>query len=164
MRTRALSFLLVFPLLFSALFLVSCRKSETPYQKLLSFGEKYPLPAGKIYDSTASEGEENTLDPLLLAALFGDGTDEREDIVSFALFLGSSLSDPYEMGIVLAPDPEAARELCGLFTHRLNILSASPYVSEDAKAGAFIRQYGRWAVYAMLPDNPKAERVLDSLF
>ena len=164
MCRRALSFLLVFPLLFSALFLVSCRKSETPYQKLLSFGEKYQLPAGKIYHSAAQEGEAAYLDPLLLTALFGEGADEREDIVSLALFLGSSLSAPYEMGIVLAPDPEAAKEVCGLFTHRLSVLSASPYVGNEAKAGAFVRQYGRWAVYAMLPDNPKAERVLDSLF
>lgn len=164
MKIRTISFLLLFPLLLSAFCLVSCGENVTPYEKLLSFGEKYPLPAGRMYDSTASTDEQTHLSPALLFALFGKENDQSEDILSFALFLGTSLSSPYEMGVVLSPDPEAAKEVCVLFSHRLSLLAASPRVDQTAQETAFVRQYGRWAVYVILPDNAKAERILDSLF
>ena len=151
-------------LVISLLCLPSCGDTLSPYERLVAFSEVYPLPAGRLYDSQAVEGEDAYLDPLLFLSLYGEAVDDREDIASYALFLGTSLSHPWEAGVFLSPDREAAEEVVGMLHFRIQMVGSLSYGEGLTVHNTFIRQYGEWVVYGILPDGEKAARTFDRAF
>lgn len=151
-------------LVISLLCLPSCGDIPSPYDRLLAFSEVYPLPPGRLYDSQAQEGEDTYLDPMLFLSLYGEAVDDREDIVSYALFLGTSLSHPWEVGVFLSPDREAAGEIVGMLHFRIQMVVSLSYGEGLTDNNTFIRQYGEWVVYGILPDAEKACRTFDRAF
>ena len=158
-------FICIILLLLSSPFLSACGKTGTPSEILATFAERYPLPAGQFYDSSAQEGETGYFDPDLFGVIFGreDGGDDREDVATFSLFLGSSLTQACETGVFLCHDAESALEVVGMLKSRIDLVKRLAGADTAFCEGAFVRRYGKWVVYAILPDNPKAARTFDRL-
>ncbi len=143
---------------------VGCGEKKTPYEYLEEFSHLYPLPAGRIYDSLAEEGAETYLDPAIFALLYArDGWgDDREDIYRFSIFLGTSSTHIYEMGIFECYDGDGADEVLGLVNTRLSLLLKSGVEADmTAVTDAKVAMFGKTVVYVVLPDNEKAIRVLE---
>ena len=145
---------------------VGCGEQVSPYEHLETFATLYPMPAGRYYDSTAEEHQNTYLDPAVFTLLYGRDTtgDDREDIRRFALFLGTSSTHVYEMGIFECYDRDGANEVLGLIETRLSLI-ASSHTGADltALADARLALFGKTVVYVVLPDNPKAIRVLERM-
>ena len=143
---------------------IACGEGKSPYEYLEDFSHLYPLPAGRMYDSEAGEGEETYLDPAIFTLLYGrDGWgDDREDIDRFSLFLGTSSTHIYEMGIFECYDRDGANEILGLVNTRLSLLIKSNVDADmSAVMGAQVAMFGKCVVYVVLPDNEKAMRVIE---
>ncbi len=164
MKKRLVSCCLLFTLCVVPL-LASCGKELPSGEALAAFGQAYPLPAGTLYHSAARQGEEGYMDPRLFHWLYGreDGTNDREDVAEFSLFLGSSLSSVYETGVFISPDGDGAKEVMGMLHARIQMVKETPHVDASAAEGAFVAKYGKTVVYAILPDNPKAKRVWERI-
>lgn len=144
--------------------LPACGRAPSPIETLEAFAAAYPLPAGRLYDSEAEEGDPRYLSPTLFAAFLSrsPSDDDREDVRRFALFLGSSSSVISEMGIFECPDREAAEEVFGCLRTRIDLCrrgAGGASVPDDPH----LCIYGRTVVYTLLPDNAKAARVLSRL-
>ena len=164
MKRRGAFLCIILLLLFSP-HMSACKQTATPREILTLFCERYPLPAGQVYHSDAEAGEAGYFDPDLFAVLFGreDGGDDREDVVSFSLFLGSALTVACETGVFLCPDSESAAEVVGMLKNRIALVGASTVTDTSFCQDAFVSRYGKWVVYGILPDNPKAVRTFDRL-
>lgn len=131
------------------------------------FADRYPLMAGTLYDSEAGEGKAEYLPPELFHALYSrpDGSDDREDIVSCVLYLGSSGTVWFEMAIFRCCDRAAVDEvasLCLLRCEAVRQMRGTP-VGLEAAEKPVIRIYGTLLVFLALPDNAYAQRVIDRI-
>ncbi len=140
--------------------LVGCGRTKSPWDAMREFAHLYPLPAGRMYDSTADISRAEYLPPELYAALYArpDQSDDREDVLRFALFLGTSPDYIYEMGVFECPDRDAAYEIVGIVRTRLAMLSSLEGADSSAVGDAAVMLFGSTVVYTVLPDNPKAAR------
>lgn len=84
------------------------------------------LPAGKIYSSSAKEGEEEYLPDTLLASLLGDGKQLPlfDSWIDCALFLPSS-NHPCQIIAILCDTPTSAKDTARLLSRRLNALRSA---------------------------------------
>ncbi len=148
-----------------AVSLVGCGGVQTPQEVMKEFASLYPMPPGRVYVSNAREGEAGYLPREVYTLLYGreSGGDDKEDVEEYAIFLGSSLTCVYEMGIFLCPDKDSAYEMLGTLEGRLATLRATPLTDTSATRDAFLGIYGRVVVYTVLPDNQKAAHVLGRL-
>ncbi len=100
-------------------------KPPTPCRDILSaiMTAEIGLPAGKIYDMRAAEGEREFLPERLLSTLYGDGKTPpmREGWLDIALFL--PLSDhPCEFAVILCDSDDTARDTARLLLCRLDLI------------------------------------------
>lgn len=148
------------------LLLAGCQERASPAEYLSAFSSAYPMPPGRYYDSEAGEESDAYLPPAVFDALFvrSPGDDDREDLGRFALFLGTSLDEVYEMGIFECPDRDCAREVMGCLETRLALLRREERADAGAAKDANLLLFGRTVVYTVLPDNAKAARILERLF
>ncbi len=118
-----------------------------------------PIGAGVIYDSTLPENHEQHLDPLLFEVLYAraDGSDDREDIASAALFLGGSSAAHREIGIFACRGNDSAREVAALCRARAALLA------EMSDSPPRVLIYGETVILLAIPDPAPAVRLLDRL-
>ncbi len=143
-------------------FSVSCKETPTPRHTMELFISRYPLPTGRIYYSDANEHEDTYLSGArfeLLYARSGGGSD-REDIQSFALFFGTSLSEVSEFGIFSCPDRDAAFEVVGMLQRRIDTIRRMTASDTSHAADARVELYGSTVVYTVLKNNTAAIRTL----
>ena len=167
MKKRLLAFTLSLILLAAATgSLTACGKKKSPREYLAAFAAAYPMPAGRFYNSEVGEEHAEYLPATLFDALFrrSEGDDDREDIRRAALFVGTSLTEIYEMGIFECPDKDCALEIIGCLETRLALLRSETCADASAARDAAILLFGRTVVYVVLPDNAKAVRTLERLF
>lgn len=81
------------------------------------------LPAGKIYSSSAKEGESDYIPPSLINSLFGEGGRIAllDGWLDYAFFMPSS-SHPCEFVAILCDTPSTAKDTARLLCHRLNTI------------------------------------------
>ena len=138
----------------------------TPRDLYDAFSARYPLMPHVLCDSEAGEGEDGYLSPADFTLLFGreDGSDDREDIVSFLLCLGSSGTVFYELGFFRCVDRAAACEVEGLCLHRCEtVRKMRGEVDLSAAEEPLVLRYGTLVLYLALPDNDRAEAVLSKI-
>ena len=104
--------------------LTSCTKSNlTPCREILGalVDAEVGLPAGKIYDMRATEGEDEYLSKSLLCALFGNGNmpTVRGAWIDCALFLSLG-SHPCEFAVFLCNSHDAAQDTARLLCSRID--------------------------------------------
>ena len=163
MRKAAVCFLLLAILLSFA----GCRNDRiTPRALYDAFSGRYPMMPHVLCDSEAKPGEDGYHSPADFTLLFGreDGSDDREDIVSYLLCLGASGTVFYELGFFRCVDRAAAREVEGLCLHRCeSVRRMRGEVDVSASEDPLVLRYGTLVVYLALPDNARAEAVLSRL-
>jgi hypothetical protein len=159
---RAFAALLLFLLLLG---LLSCGRIDTASPRALfeSFSARYGLMPGNLYDSEVGEEDPAYLPPALFRSLYArpDGSDDREDIRSCVLYLGSSGTVWYEMAIVRCRDRSAAEEvasLCLLRCETVREMRGAPTSTEAAEEPTVLIR-GSLVFFFALPDNAKAERI-----
>lgn len=144
--------------------LCSCGHYASPDQIFSDFTEKYALPTGKVYRTSAGEADETYLSHEQFRVVYArpDGSDDWEDIESCVLWQGTSLHYVYEMGVFLCKDGDAAESVVLMCQNRLKlILSMRSYADTTAGDTAVIRVSGRMVVMMVLPDNALAKKCLD---
>ena len=146
----------------------SCGRGErTPRDLYAAFGAKYPLPPHLVFDSEAGQNDAEYLSDADFKLLFGraDGSDDREDVASFVICLGSSGRVFYECGFFRCVDLAGAREvenLCLLRCDTVRRMRAEVDVS--AAVEPVVIRRGAWVFYFALPDNALAKDVLRRVF
>ncbi len=149
-------------ILILCLLVTNCGGRLSPNDAITAFCARYPLPAGRIYHSDAEAYDDTYLSSARFDLLYAreDGGSDREDIQSFALFFGTSLTKVSEMGIFLCPDRDAAYEVAGMLHRRIDTVrrmsAADTSYAEDAR----VELYSNYVVYTVLPDNSAALRTL----
>ncbi len=145
--------------------LSSCRTPLSPKNAMEAFAKDYPLPCGTLYFSESPARDPSHPDDQLFSLLYAspDGSDDREDIMEYAIFLGASLTYACEAGIFLCPDSESASEVMGMLSSRIFFVSNTKETDTTFCKDAFVKRYGRQVVYAILPDNQKALRIWDKI-
>ena len=163
MKKAAVCFLLLAFLLSFA----GCGNDRTTPRKLYAaFAARYPMMPHVLCDSEAGAGEDGYHSPADFTLLFGreDGSDDREDIVSYLLCLGASGTVFYELGFFRCVDRAAAREVEGLCLSRCEtVRRMRGEVDLSAAEEPLVLRYGTLVVYLALPDNDRAEAVLRRL-
>ena len=104
--------------------LTSCTKSNlTPCREILGalVDAEVDLPAGKIYDMRAAEGDAEYLSDSLLSALYGNGKlpPVASSWVDCALFLSLG-SHPCEFAVFLCDSHDAAQDTARILCSRLD--------------------------------------------
>ena len=140
-------------LLFSLIFLVSCKKTMSAYEIAHSFCEAYPLES-KVYSSLRTQDEEGYIDDEMLTALYGT-TDLATD--EFALVLYGKVNIVREFGVFITRNSDERMKITKLATDRISFLSSF------AKGEGFIKKYRNVTVYGFVEDAARAEGLLDSL-
>ncbi|MBE6548383.1 MAG: hypothetical protein E7667_05870 [Ruminococcaceae bacterium] len=106
----------------------SCAESTASAEDVLSamVHTEPSLPSGKIYLSTAAEGEKQYTPQSLLASLYGGGSApiEQSEWVEFAIFL-SSAHHPCEFAVFLCQSAQSASDTAKMLCRRLDTLKAS---------------------------------------
>ncbi|MFA5561830.1 MAG: hypothetical protein WDA00_04240 [Eubacteriales bacterium] len=146
--------------------LCGCGKVVSGTRTFDTFRVKYRLPAGLTYDSAAAEWESGYLTRETFERLYArpDGSSEWEDIESCVIFLGASLDVTYEMGIFVCLDRAKAEEVAKMCYQRIDIIrSVRSYTDAGPAEDAIVKIYGTTVVLFVLPDNEKAERVMDRI-
>ena len=153
-------------LLCLSLLLSSCGHYLPPDNLFDSFSQRYPLPPGKVFRTSAAEGEEGHLSLATFRQIYArpDGSDDFEDIEECTLWHGISMYAVYEMGIFLCRDGDSARSVYLMCQNRLRFLkSFQSYANTEAVESAVIYLSGRMVVFLVLPDNATAQRIIDRL-
>lgn len=151
-------------LLFAFLFLPSCGKTGASPRKVYdAFIASYPMPPHLTFDSEAGQGDADYLSDADFNLLFSraDGSDDREDIASFVLCLGSSGKVFYECGFFRCVNIAGAREVEGLCLMRCEtVRRMRAEVDVSAACDPVVLRRGVWVFYFALPDNDLARDVL----
>ena len=153
-------------LLTLSLGLSSCTHYPHPNDLFSDFCERYPLPQGKVFRSTAAEGEDDYLSHTLFRKIYArpDGSDDLDDIESCVVWHGVSLYAVYEMGIFFCKDGDCAKSVYLMCENRLRFLkSFQSYANTEAVDNAVIYLSGRMVVFLVLPDNATAKRIIERL-
>lgn len=140
-------------LLFSLIFLTSCRKTVRAEDIALSFCEGYPLEA-KVYSSLSIQGEEGYIDGKMLTALYGIS---ELTVDEFALVLYGKVSTVREFGVFITKNSDDRMEIIELATNRINFLSSF------AEGEGFVKKYRTVMVYGFVDNASRAEGLLDGL-
>lgn len=84
------------------------------------------IPAGRIYDLRAAEGNEEYLEDRVINSLFGDGSSPpmREGWLDLALFLPTS-AHPCELAVFLCNTPDTATDTARLLCRRLDTIKSA---------------------------------------
>ncbi len=148
---------IVFPFLLSA-----CSKSApVPCRDILSavMERESGLPAGRIYDMRAAEGNEEFMPERLLSALYGDGKSPsmRSCWLDIALFLPSS-SHPCELAVILCDSDDTAADTSRLLLHRLDIIRTAKKDAEssDILDNASVTVIGNYVLFIISSDTQGA--------
>lgn len=148
---------------------VSCgqREEMTPRALFDRFAAGYPLMPGHLYDSLATEEEDTWLPPDLFHSLYArlDGSDDREDIQAFVLYLGSAGTVWYELAVFQCSDRAAAEEVAALCLLRCKTVREMRGTAVDLTAATEPRIvfHGSFLFFLALPDNDRALRVLNRI-
>ena len=155
---------LVLVLLLVGGMLTACVRSPQPDEVFFAFKERYALPGGKVYRTTASTFSDELLTHELFRQLYArpDGSDDFEDVESCVVWQGTSLDYVYEMGVFLCTDGDAARSVLLMCKNRLRLIrSLRNYTDTTAADTAVLLLRGRMVIFMVLPDNALAEKVID---
>ena len=148
-----LSFLLIL------CFLTSCGEGESAEARMRAFADAYG--GGTVYAPGIPEGESGHADGDFYEDLFGVPPYEIEE---YALLFLPSLEDGGEAGIFLCYSAADAMEVAKVCLSRVELIRRVDVLSSRAWAeDAFAERYGRWVVYASLPDAARARRLFRSI-
>ena len=127
MIKRTLTLLLC--IIFCLSTLPCCTKRENPTcRNILAamMDAEINLPAGKIYDLRATEGNDEYLEERVINSLFGDGSSPpvRGGWLDLALFLPVS-AHPCELAVFLCDTPDTAGDTARLLCRRLDVIKST---------------------------------------
>lgn len=166
-KRRSVCLLCLFALLFSlGGVLSSCGRVRPPDAVWADFAARYPLPPGKVYDSTAAEGEETYLSPEIFSQFNArpDGTDDREDVEQCIIWKGSAGDRVTEAAVFLCRDRERAERISLLCMRRLAMIRGlCSYTDTSCADTAVIRLHGRYVIFLVLPENDRAWNTMNRL-
>lgn len=154
----------------TVMLLCSCGKEKTPKALFDDFSEKYgSLPSGVLYTGDAEEWEDGYMDFEDAESLYirSDGTSEMNHVKEYAIYLGSSGKELCEAGIFLCGSHSEAKQVSKMCLRRLDMLSkirassGNEAISLKNLEGAFVRIYGKYVVYFVMPDSESAMRCID---
>ena len=97
------------------------------------------LPAGKIYSSSAKEGDDGYISDSLLASLLGNGEMITlfDSWLDYAFFLPSG-DHPCEFVVILCDTPTSAKDTARLLSRRLNTLRSANKASGNREHDAYL--------------------------
>ncbi len=158
--------------LFSLVFLLftvslpSCAKSEPiPCRELLEgmIDAEIGLPAGRIYDMRAKEGEDEHLPERVINSLFGDGDIPilRSCWLDAALFLSIG-TEPCELAVILCDSPEGAADTARMLLRRLDLIRMT---FSDGKHSSRLDEAGVTVIsnYALLVISSDGESAIKAV-
>ena len=128
----------LFVIILSLGYLSSCvaHKAQPTCREILTAmtSAEIILPAGKHYSSTAAEGEDEYLSPLLLSSVFGNGAYPilADGWIDCALYLPYG-DHPCEFAVILCKSHDIAEDTAKLFCSRLADLKIAKSSSESTK-------------------------------
>ncbi len=144
-------------LLICASFSACSDKKAVPCREIIEAltGAEIGLPAGKIYDVNAPEGDGEYLDERLISSLFGEGSPPpmRQGWLDIALFLPTS-SHPCEFAAILCDSPDTATDTARLLCRRLDLIRSakSDGDSSDMLDSAIVTIIGNYAILIISSD------------
>ena len=120
------------------------------------------LPAGKIYDLNAPEGNPEYLDERVIASLFGNGSPPpmRSGWLDMALFMSTS-DHPCELAVFLCDSPDTASDTARLLCQRLDIIRTVKAKSEYSQMldSASVTVMGNYVLLAISSDTNNAIKI-----
>ena len=124
------------------------------------------LPAGKIYDGSAREGDEEYLPDSMIAALLGGGSmpEIAEGWLDCAFFL--PLADhPCEFAVIFCKDSDTALDTAKLLSAHLNYvkLIKSSEQHQAYFSGALVTVVGNYAILIISSDSETALKQVKKL-
>lgn len=144
--------------------LTSCTKSNlTPCREILGalVDAEVDLPAGKIYDMRAAEGEDEYLSESLIFALLGNGAMPTvyDSWIDCALFLSLG-SHPCEFAVFLCDSHDTAQDTARLFCSRIDAVKTLKGGGEYAHIldGARVCIIKNYVVLLISSDGDTAEK------
>ncbi len=144
--------------------LSACAAGRTPKEQLADFMAAYPnLPAGRIYESAAREGEEGYLSPALADALYREenGENALTHCADYALFLTNSPTGG-EIAFFYCIGQDAAARVADMCATRIaRVRRAMP--GADICRGACVLRRGNTVILLLLPDNAHAQEICRTL-
>ncbi len=131
MKKALVSFLCI---IFFVAALTCCAKREDPAcRDILSamIEAEIDIPAGKIYDLRASEGNEEYIEERVINSLFGNGSvpPMRQGWLDLALFLPTS-DHPCELAVFRCDTPDTASDTARLLCRRLDLIKSAKTSAE----------------------------------
>ncbi len=120
------------------------------------------LPAGKIYDLNAPEGNPEYLDERVIASLFGNGSPPpmRSGWLDMALFMSTS-DHPCELAVFLCDSPDTASDTARLLCQRLDVIRTVKAKSEYSQMldSASVTVMGNYVILAISSDTNNAIKI-----
>ena len=114
------------------------------------------LPAGKIYDLSANEGDREYLDERVIKSLFGEGSAPpmRDGWLDLALFLPAS-THPCELAVFLCDTPDTASDTARLLCRRLDVVKSAKRDSEHSAIldSATVTVIGNYVLFIISSDS-----------
>ena len=164
---RLLSLLIALTLILGAF--AGCAKSEPPScRKILGaiMDAEVGLPAGKIYDMRAADGEDEYLSDALLCALYGEGGKPvaRDSWIDCALFL-SVTEHPCELAVFYCDSHDAAIDTARILSARLDAIKSSknPQAYAHLFDAASVTVCGNFVLMIISSDTQNALKIAKKL-
>lgn len=162
-RTKALALLLI------AILLWGCAPSQAqaPHEIVQALCQDLTLPAGRLFNSEASEWDETHMPPALCATLFDRFAENNYEscIVSCAFFLSTGFDAVSEIDVFLCHSVGDAKEIAAMCQSRIRRMSQKEYeVNTDCYKTAFVGIYGKTVVLCAVEDAERAKKILKELF
>ncbi|MBO5788633.1 MAG: hypothetical protein J6R42_01670 [Clostridia bacterium] len=158
---------LVATVLLLAFLLTGCGASQSAKDIYLAFAQKYPLPAGHMFDSALPERNPDcfTYDQFHHAFALQDGSDGWAYIDHAVFWQNTTSQKIEEIAIFSCHDRGGAEAVAAICQNRMKLLcSMRHYVDVSATEGATITIYGKTVVCLVLRDNAKAKKIMDGIF
>ena len=153
-------------LLLVSTFICSCDKHPTPatLEIVMKLCEnEIGLPAGNIYSTVTSKGEDGHMSSSLLSAIFGGSLPEvSADWIECSVFLPLA-NHPCEFTVIHCSSQDAAEDTARLLSHRLLSIKNTKEEWEDMLGNAKVIVYKNHACLLISSDTAAAEKLVKTM-
>ena len=156
-------------LVFCFFALPSCaeRKPASCREVLLALiDSEIGLPAGKIYDLNAPEGNSEYIDERVISSLFWEGSAPpmRSGWLDMALFLSTS-DHPCELAVFLCDSPDTASDTARILCQRLDVIRTAKAKTEHSAMldAATVTVIGNYVLLVISSDTDNSIKIARSL-
>ena len=145
-------------------FTASCAKKNNTAEELLGgiMNDIGDLPNGKVYLTSAEEGEGGYLSPELADSLYGEGAQNKLALVKdYAIYI-SSFAAPCEIAVFICYSSSDAIKIEQMCRQRADVLLVAHRETDlcDLNLRPTVVRKGRTVAFAMTDNAPRTERII----